>query len=196
MHVKNEYDMAEERTIEQLNQWDKSAVDWLYDRFYRVLVLYVVDLIGYEEAQDIVQEVFLRLVQLAPQFESHASLKAYLYHATHNKAISFIRQRNRNQGHVVIIEEAREGEFDKADEEDEDVYHKEEVYQHLFESIDRLPQRQREVFLLAMKGKRNAEIAEQLGIAVNTVKVMKRRGFATLRKDLSPDSLILLLTII
>lgn len=94
------------------------------------------------------------------------------------------------------IEEAKEGEFDKADEEDEDVYHKEEVYQHLFESIDRLPQRQREVFLLAMKGKRNAEIAEQLGIAVNTVKVMKRRGFATLRKDLSPDSLILLLTII
>jgi RNA polymerase sigma-70 factor (family 1) len=196
LHVKNEYDMAEERTIEQLNQWDKSAVDWLYDRFYRVLVLYVVDLIGYEEAQDVVQDVFLRLVQLAPQFESHASLKAYLYNATHNKAISLIRQRNRNEGHVVNIEEAKEGEFDKADEEDEDVYHKEEVYQHLFESIDRLPQRQREVFLLAMKGKRNAEIAEQLGIAVNTVKVMKRRGFATLRKDLSPDSLILLLTII
>lgn len=188
--------MAEERTIEQLNQWDKSAVDWLYDRFYRVLVLYAVNIIGNEEAQDVVQDVFLRLVQLAPQFESHASLKAYLYNATHNKAISLIRQRNRNEGHVVNIEDAKEGEFDKADEEDEDVYHKEEVYQHLFESIDRLPQRQREVFLLAMKGKRNAEIAEQLGIAVNTVKVMKRRGFATLRKDLSPDSLILLLTII
>lgn len=42
--------MAEERTIEQLNQWDKSAVDWLYDRFYRVLVLYAVNIIGNEEA--------------------------------------------------------------------------------------------------------------------------------------------------
>jgi len=65
--------------------------------------------------------------------------------------------------------------------------HKEEVYSMLFEAIDSLPEKQREIFLLAMKGKKNSEIAEAMRISVNTVKSQKRSGLEKLRNRLSPE---------
>jgi RNA polymerase sigma factor (sigma-70 family) len=62
----------------------------------------------------------------------------------------------------------------------------------LFLAIDSLPQRQREVFLSAMQGKSNGEIATQMNIGVETVKTLKRRGKEKLRHILSPDKMLFL----
>lgn len=52
--------------------------------------------------------------------------------------------------------------------------------------------RQRAVFLLAIQGKRNSEIAAQLGIALETVKTLKKRGKQKLREMLSPTTMAML----
>lgn len=52
--------------------------------------------------------------------------------------------------------------------------------------------RQRDVFLLAIQGKRNSEIAVQLGIALETVKTLKKRGKQKLRDTISPQAMLLL----
>ena len=55
-----------------------------------------------------------------------------------------------------------------------------------------MPSKQRKIFLLAIEGKRNSEIAEILETNINTVKALKRRGIARLRATLQPDALLLL----
>ena len=73
-----------------------------------------------------------------------------------------------------------------------DVFNKEEIYRQLFLAIDKLPPRQREVFLLCMEGKKNKEIAELLQISAETVKMQKRRAISRLREQLAPMALALL----
>ena len=71
-----------------------------------------------------------------------------------------------------------------------------EVYRMLLEMVESLPQRQREVFMLAMEGRRNAEIAEQLEISLNTVKVLKRRALTTLKEKASDKNLSAILVVL
>ena len=73
-----------------------------------------------------------------------------------------------------------------------DVFNKEDIYRQLFLAIDKLPPRQREIFLLCMDGKKNREIAEKLQISAETVKVQKRRAINHLREQLAPMALALL----
>ena len=56
---------------------------------------------------------------------------------------------------------------------------KEEIYRELYIAIDKLPGREREVLLLALEGKSNQEIAEQLELSVLTIKTHKKNAYNT-----------------
>ena len=70
-------------------------------------------------------------------------------------------------------------------EEDDEASFREEFYRRLFKVIDSMPPRQRAVFVAAMEGKSNKEIALELGVSVDTVKTQKKRGMKTLREEMS-----------
>ena len=59
----------------------------------------------------------------------------------------------------------------------------EEVYRRLYQAIDQLAPKCREIFLMAMDGKHNDEIAKELNIAVETVKTQKKRAIKQLREQ-------------
>ena len=59
---------------------------------------------------------------------------------------------------------------------------KEELVRQLYEGIQLLPKRRREVIMLSIQGKSGAEIAEILQISVNTVKTSKARAIDALKK--------------
>lgn len=163
----------------------------LYDNFYKALVLYATKLTGDREcAEDIVQETFTRLWQKRPVFSSIAQVKVYLYTATHNFCISQLRTQGR-QASVVSMHSIGAEVFKLTESGDEDFFTP-EVYRKLMLMIEALPQRQREVFLLAMQGKKNAEIAETLNISQNTVKVLKGRALQTLKANASSETFFVL----
>jgi len=62
----------------------------------------------------------------------------------------------------------------------------EEIYFHLIKSVDSLPQRCREIFELSLRGVKNAEIAIQMKISVETVKSQKKRGKKLLENLMKP----------
>ena len=102
----------------------------------------------------------------------------------HNSALNHLRHQTvRNNYRQSIIDNLQE--FMLVDDTS-DIFNKEEIYRQLFAAIDELPPRQKEVFLLCMEGKKNKEIAEQLDISAETVKVQKRRAIAQLRGKFSP----------
>lgn len=69
---------------------------------------------------------------------------------------------------------------------------REEVVRQLYVYIEKLPSEQKKVILLSIEGYSWEEIAEKLGISVNTVKTHKSRGFKSLRLKLQ-DSVYLFL---
>ena len=72
----------------------------------------------------------------------------------------------------------------------------EEIFRQLFMTIDSLPERCKQVFLLHMEGKKNEEIAAALYVSLETVKTQKKRAMSLLRKKLSPYHFALLLSIL
>lgn len=170
--------------IAMICQWDNQAIELLYDRYYRALVSYGCQFVENEVAEDIVQELFSVLWERRPLFSSISQFSTYLYNTVHNSALNHLRHQTvHNNYRQSIIEHLQE--FMLVDDIS-DIFNKEEIYRQLFAAIDELPPRQKEVFLLCMEGKKNKEIAEQLDISAETVKVQKRRAIAQLRGKLSP----------
>ena len=170
--------------IAMICQWDNQAIELLYDRYYRALVSYGCQFVENEVAEDIVQELFSVLWERRPLFNSVSQFSTYLYNTVHNSSLNHLRHQTvRNNYRQSIIDNLQE--FMLVDDTS-DIFNKEEIYRQLFAAIDELPPRQREVFLLCMEGKKNKEIAEQLDISAETVKVQKRRAIAQLRGKFSP----------
>lgn len=179
--------------ITQICEWNDKSMSLLYDKFYRALVSYGCQFVEREIAEDIVQELFSVLWEHRPQFKSLPQLTSYFYTTVHNAAFNHLRHQNvHNNYRQGILEQLQE--FMLVDDE-ADSFNKEEIYRQLFAAIDELPPRQREIFLLCMKGKKNKDIAEQLQISAETVKVQKRRAISSLREKLAPMALVLLFQI-
>ena len=170
--------------IAKICQWNDESIELLYDKYYRALVSYGCQFVEKEIAEDIVQELFSVLWERRPRFTTLAQFSSYLYNTVHNAAFNHLRHQNVQNSYRQSIADHLQ-EFMLVDDTS-DVFNKEEIYRQLFAAIDELPPRQREVFLLCMKGKKNKEIAEQLDISAETVKVQKRRAIAQLRGKLSP----------
>lgn len=176
--------------IEQICRWNDKSMELLYDHYYRALVSYGCQFVDKEIAEDIVQELFSVLWEQRPQFKGHSHLTSYLYTTVRNASYNHLRHQNvHNNYRQGILEHLQEFMF--ADDVAES-FNKEEIYRQLFAAIDQLPPRQREVFLLCMDGKKNKEIAEQLQISAETVKVQKRRAINNLRQKLTPATMALL----
>ena len=180
--------------LDVIHQWSNLSLQMLYRVFYKALVGFAVQMTEEPQiAEDIIQEVFFNTWRKKNVFQSVGTLKAYLYNSTRNECINHIRRRQVRQEHVKRIEEAY-CEM-RTDGNMELLLHKEEVYRQLFVAIDQLPPKQREIFLLAMKGKKNTEIAEAMGITLNTVKKQRQRGLESLRATMRPEAFLLLLGI-
>lgn len=174
---------TDEIGIADICRWDNAAMGWLYDNFYRALVAYACQYVAQPVAEDAVQELFSVLWERRPAFRSLPQLTSYLYTSMHNLAVNHLRHLSVHASYKQSIADHLE-EFLLVDDVSE-VYNKEEVYRRLMAAVDRLPPRQREVFVLCMEGKKNREIAAQLDISAETVKVQKRRAINALREQLS-----------
>ncbi len=67
---------------------------------------------------------------------------------------------------------------------------REELLRQLWLYIDELPELQRKVIRMSIEGLSVNEIAEKLGISVNTVKTHKKRSFKQLRGKMKGDTCV------
>lgn len=117
-----------------------------------------------EQTKEIVQDVFMGLWQKHHLFVDIADLDAYVFIATKNSCLTFIRTRIREKGKIEAWKEQNDNvlvlEEDQAD-----------IYALLDRAIDELPPQQQKVYLLSRhRRKKYAEIADELKISKETVK--------------------------
>ena len=166
--------------------WNEEKFQRLYDDYHAVMVAYAVRIIKVqEEAEDVVQEVFAHLWSKRESFACRKTLIRYLYVSVRNRCLDVLKHDavHRTYANEVL---ATASEIDDVDVE----VMKGEVYRRVFKMIDELPDRQRDTLLLAMAGKSNAEIAEEMGVALDTVKNQKMKAYKTLRQRYTGTALI------
>lgn len=149
------------------------------------------------ECQDIAQETFIRLYQSWSSIETEEQARSFMYTTARNLCISRIR-------HQTIEEQFVMAELEKVKpEEVDEQFYPEVTYQEILhllrKAIDNLPHQSRQIILLGLAGKNNNEIADMLGISVNTVKTLKKGAYKSLRHalgNLSEELLVLLLVLL
>ncbi len=174
--------------------WNPTTFSRLYNEHYRGLSVYAANIVGnLDEAEDIVQEAFSSLWEHDNAFISPTAIKAYLYRSVRNASLDTLKHKSVEESYIRKTMEAYpEIKFDDSGE----TLNKEMVYAKLFQTIENLPQRQREIFILYMRGKKNREIAEIMGISTDTVKTQKRRAMGILRQKLDDKEYSLLVMVL
>ncbi|TRX47412.1 RNA polymerase sigma-70 factor [Bacteroides sp. HF-5092] len=186
---------SKEISIEQINKLDATAFRMLYKTYYKALVCYAIQITGESGvAEDIVQELFSTIWEKQMSFKSLVSFKAYLYNSVRNASIDYLKHKDVEFDYLQKIIESHQA-YRVGDEEEDDFF-TEEIFRQLFMTIDSLPERCKQVFLLYMEGKKNEEIAAALYVSLETVKTQKKRAMSFLRKKLGSYHFALLLSIL
>lgn len=181
---------SNETSIEQINKLDVTAFRLLYKGYYKALVYYAMQIIKEAgAAEDIVQELFSVIWEKKMVFQSLVSFKSYLYNSVRNASFDYLK--HKDVENVYLQKVIATHQAYKVGEDEEDFF-SEEVYRQLFQAIDELPRRCREVFLMHMEGKKNEEIATALCVSLETVKTQKKRAMSVLRKKLGSYHFLLL----
>ncbi len=135
-----------------------------------------------ETAEEIVQDVFLRVWQHRARLDPEGSLKALLYRSCHNAALNHLKHREieqRWQRQALHAPEPPSAPAESAAQEHELAH----AIQH---AVAALPERCRLVFLLSRdQGLSYADIARTLGISIKTVETQMGRALKALRGALA-----------
>jgi RNA polymerase sigma-70 factor, ECF subfamily len=127
-------------------------------------------------ADELAQEVFLRLFRSLHQIESAPHLLHWLRRVATNRCIDAIRSRR----DMVALDAVHET---AAEVRDRDAL----LEERLQSAVSSLPEQQRLAIVLRYQEEMDAaEISEALGIPVNTIRSHLQRGLAALRKTLAP----------
>ena len=181
-------DMAE---IKGFDMGDEGVFNACFRRHYRTLCYFATRYLGdASEAEDVVQDVFVRLLERKPGFRDEEHVERFLYRSVRNACIN---RKKEGEIHAAAVGTLRERAAEQGEAGEDEFFSRvvrAEVYREIMAAIDELPEQCGRVFTLAyVDGLDNEEVARELGIAVNTVKVQKNRAKARLRerlKDLYP----------
>lgn len=152
-----------------------------YEKLYMPLGMYALRMCeDIDTAEDIVQTAFMDVWVRIQQGQQIASLKAYMYMAVRNSTLSRLRVAGKDV-------ELPEDELLNVPEEDIDTSERDA---RLWEAIDKLPVRRRQIFLMCKRdGMTYAEIAAELALSVKTVENQISKALAFLRADSSLRSM-------
>jgi RNA polymerase sigma-70 factor (ECF subfamily) len=136
-----------------------------------------------DDAEDAVQETFLRAYRKLDGFESRANFGTWLYRVTANAAIDVLRRRKRNAGRS---EELEEREVPVAPFQERHLYGR-QVRERVEHALSGLSELERAAFVLRHFEERTlAEVSESLDTTVSATKQALFRAVRKLRKSLAP----------
>lgn len=157
--------ITDEKLIAAIGNDDYTSYNRLFVRYYSRLCCYVYRLLGEkEDAEDVVQELFLTLWNNRKRIVIGENVSGYLYKMAKNLALNHIRTRT---NYKTVLENREE----QLPYYEENPLETEEFRMALYDCINLLPGRCKEVLLLhRVKGLKQKEIADQLFISVKTIK--------------------------
>ena len=161
--------MSNSELLNLLKEGDMLAFDAIYERYCKRIFAFVVRYVKSEtDAEEIVQEVFLKIWENKNKIDVYSSFESYIFTISYNSTISLLRKRVTEKKYIDYLKnlQVAENVFELTDE----VYYT-ELNGQIQSLLSELTPRQKEIFLLSREeGLTHDEIAKKLGISSNTVK--------------------------
>lgn len=169
--------------VKRLSESDEKAFTALYYRYTDKIRNFLVKLRLDFHTDDIIQETFITVWRKRKEIDASLNFSAYLFTISRNLALKSLKQ----ELYTSISES--DISFDTEDEESFRI--RETFYRALEASIEKLPERPRQVLILKrIKGRSTEEIALELGISKSTVENHMNRALAVLKEELSGFSAV------
>jgi len=165
--------------IESLKIGDPKAYTYLVDKYHHKLCVYALGLTNnHDAAEDIVQNVFIRVWKKRDNLKTDFSIQGFLYKSVYNEFIDDYRK----QKFVLPLEKKYIDELTTLIEE-EDQNSLEKLINLVKLEIQNLPPKCKEIFLLSKEnGLTNIEISEYKNISIKSVEAHITKAFSILRE--------------
>lgn len=168
--------------VERMQQGDTTAFELLFKYYYPGLVVFASNIvINKDEAEELVQDFFVRLWENRHSLKSDNPLKSYLFTSVKNRSINFLKSAQVKKNVIEELKRQMESEM----RYNPDIYTDTELQQKLKLAFTKLPPRTAEIFTLSrFKGLSNDEIALALELSKRTVETQISNALKILRKEL------------
>ena len=170
--------------VNRVSRGGDPQFDVLMERYQARLLNFVYRIVGdRERAEDLVQEVFVRVYRHLGRFDRSKKFSTWIYTIASNLAKNELRNRSRNP--LVLFtsmtkgweDEERPLEFEDPSSRPDDLFRKRHVRELVESSVAQLPTHHREVFMLReIEGRSYEEIAEITHCNLGTVKSRLNRA--------------------
>lgn len=188
-------ELSDEELVFAYAKGNLRAFEQLYQRYRKPVYNYILRFIGSPEpAEELTQEVFLRVIQKAGNFVQRAKFRTWLYTIARNLCVDFYR-REKHRTTISFEKTVRYGtnylvlgeifEDTSLEGDGENILFRKEFQLAMRKAILELPEKQRAVFLLReVSSLPYKEIAIAVGEGESTVKSQMRYAVKKLRKSL------------
>lgn len=178
----------DQQYLKQLVKGESKGLEGLFKKYYTFLVRFSLQIVKKEEAaEDITQEVFIKLWDKRDTLEGVSNIKAYLFQATKNSSLNWINAKKNQHQSIDVVSINPQDNYNA-----EDYLAFEETQQKINRALSLIPEKCREVFLLSRsEGKSYKEISDALGISIKTVENQMGKALKILRDELGITLFIL-----
>ncbi|MCK4645581.1 MAG: RNA polymerase sigma factor [Candidatus Aminicenantes bacterium] len=182
----------EQTLIDRICSGDHSAFQELVERHKKKVYFLAYDVVGdHHDAEDISQEVFIKVFRSLKTFRRDAKMSSWLYQITVNTSIDHLRRKSSKPFKSMDdldktnFQEKRAGNKNTAinpEQSAEAVIMQNRVSQ----ALQKVSPKERSVFVMRHYNElKTSEIAEILNVSQGTVKALLFRAIRKLRKELS-----------
>ncbi len=174
-----------EKLVQLAQKGREEAFSKLFNYFYPKISRYILFRVNDEDAEDLIAEVFLKVVDKIKKYHKtpKGTFSAWIFRIAHNVVIDFYRKQKEH--FQLVNPETGEIQFDIPDKElnpEESVLQAEE-HQKIREILRKLPDPHREVLELKfLEEFSNSEISEIIGKSEGNIRVIQLRALRELRK--------------
>jgi RNA polymerase sigma-70 factor (ECF subfamily) len=172
----------EPELLRQIAEGSEAAFRRVFDIYQRRLYSYAFKLTGSREiTEDIVQDIFLKLWNKRTTLSSIVNFNAYVHRIAHNEVYQGMRKAARE----ALVTHVLAGRKYISEDTGGELVSK-EIREQIQRLVDQLTPKQREVYLLSREeGLKQQEIADRMGIHINTVKTHMVDALKFLRAELA-----------
>jgi RNA polymerase sigma-70 factor (ECF subfamily) len=182
----------EDFSLEALRSGDRAEFARLVEAYYEMIYRLAIKMLNNpQDAEDILQETFIKAYRNLKNFDGRSNLSTWLYRIATNEALMFLRKRKPDSVSIDETIDTGEGEHRPVHIVDwgnlpEEELMSEEAQTYLDQAVDKLPPSLRVVFVLRdIQGLSTRETGEVLDLSEVAVKTRLSRARLRLREELS-----------
>lgn len=178
-------------TIQDFKAGNAETFEKVFHAYYKALVVYAKTILkDMNEAEDIVQQVFITIWEKRASLEIHTSLRALLYKSVHNACLNKIKQQTVRSKYALDVQH----QLQKV-ATDEGMQQK-ELQRSIENALNALPEQCGRIFRMSRFDQlKYQEIADELGLSVKTVENQMGKALKIMKehlKDYLPIALIII----